>query len=179
MRTGTKQRTVLSRTGMLCILLAIAAITGCARRHDDRAGGRTRAMSETETNRQIIRSHFDEQAHAGILVSLTLFPHHFHKNLASLNLLGERQIQILAANADRRPLRLHVAAGDVDEELYEARLAAVRERLALAGIEHVAFLDAPPAATAISSDRAIRALQREQQVMTAERDVRPGTSAGR
>jgi hypothetical protein len=136
-------------------------------------------MSEAEVNRHIIYSHFEEQAHAGILTTRTLYPHHFHANLPALNLLGERQINLLAANSDTHPLRLHVAGGDVDEELYKARLATVRDRLALVGIEQVEFLESPPTAQAMSSDRAIRAMQRERQAAPAERmDTDAGTGTG-
>ena len=112
----------------------IALIGGCkaAEKHDDAA------EAEVRVNAAIVQMHFDEQARAGAITGRTVYPYHFVPDQARLTPLGEEHVRTLAlalAEPDGKPVRLNVRRGDASTELYDARVAALKDRFADAGVE--------------------------------------------
>ena len=131
---------------------AMTLIGGCngkAKQDED-------ADAEARVNTAIVRMHFDEQARGGATTGRTIYPYHFVADQPSLTPLGEEHVQTLAqalAEEDGKPVRLNVRRGDASAELYDARVTALKERFAEAGVEadRVVFADGLGGGKGISS----------------------------
>jgi hypothetical protein len=124
---------------------AAAALTvsgGCNNKqtHDEAS------EAEMRVNAAIVQMHFDEQARAGAITGRTIYPYHFVADQTRLTPLGEEHVQTLAlalAEEGGQPVRLNVRRGDASSELYDARIAALKDRFAAEGVEadRVVFAD--------------------------------------
>lgn len=92
-----------------------------------------------------------------IVAQHTLYPYHFASGSAQMNDLGARDLNVLADHFLKAPGDLNLRRGDASQPLYEARLKAVLERLAAAGVKGgaVAVKDGPPGGAGMSSERVI------------------------
>jgi uncharacterized membrane protein YgcG len=71
----------------------------------------------------------------GILTQQMLYPYHFVENSAELNELGAMDLAVLADHYRLYPGDLGIRRGHTRAELYDARVKAVREGLAMAGVD--------------------------------------------
>ena len=131
---------------------AIALIGGC----NGKAKQDEAADAEARVNTAIVRMHFDDQARGGATTGRTIYPYHFVPDQAGLTPIGEEHVQTLAqalAEEDGKPVRLNVRRGDASTELYDARVAALKERFEEAGVEaeRVVFADGLGGGKGISS----------------------------
>lgn len=76
-----------------------------------------------------MKSYTDEAMINGVLAERTVYPYYFYHDTPHLTELGKRNLGILGAYYSNYPGPLNVRQGGVSEELYEARIAAVREHL--------------------------------------------------
>ena len=111
---------------------------------------------EMRVNAAIVQMHFDEQARAGSIMSRTIYPYHFVADQTRLTPLGEehvRTLELALAEEGGKPIQLNVRRGDASTELYEARVEALKERFAAAGVEadRVVFADGLGGGKGISS----------------------------
>lgn len=92
-----------------------------------------------------------------IIAQHTLYPFHFVSGSAELNSLGQRDLNVLANHLVKSPGDVNVRRGDAPQALYEARVKAVLERLAAAGVQggSVAVKDGLPGGDGMPSERVI------------------------
>lgn len=107
---------------ILCGLLAWAA--GCE----------TGAASH-ETSVRIVRSINDMAIQNAIVAQQTLYPYHFVRNSSRLNELGESELAVLANHYREHPGTLNIRRSGTPDELYNARIQAVMDALAQAGVD--------------------------------------------
>lgn len=118
---------------MFCGLSLMTAINlGCAGSKDEQIP--VPKVEDDVMNKKVITSSYDAQINAGIRRDRTIYPYHFVTEEADLNDLGRDQIDALTADLTKRPVRVNVPKFDNDEELHEARVAVVRQRLVENGI---------------------------------------------
>ena len=135
------KRTILHATATAAAAAALA-LGGCKNKNaQDQAGD-----AEMRVNAAIVQMHFDEQARGGTITGRTIYPYHFVADQTRLTPLGEEHVQTLAlalAEEGGKPVRLNVRRGDASGELYDARVAALKDRFAAAGVdaERVVFAD--------------------------------------
>ena len=143
------------RTKLLLLLLA-APLAAC-RSSAPRA-------AETQPNAWVVDAYRKATLERAIVVQRTIYAYHFEAGRAELNPLGERDLAVLAAHFRTAPGDLAVRRGGVGDELYQARLAAVRDGLMQAGVdlERVALADAAPGGDGMSSERVHTILKRPE-----------------
>jgi hypothetical protein len=96
----------------------------------------------------------NESVDNGILAQHTLFPHHFVVNAARLNELGRRDLGVLARHFLTAPGEVNVRRGTVTAQLYEARVASVRQHMIEMGVdpERITISEGLPAGSGMRSD---------------------------
>ena len=96
-----------------------------------------------------------------IVVQSTLFPYHFVPDSAELNELGQRDLLVLARHFEKHSGTLNVRAGDGAPSQAEARIRAVIEALAAAGVarDHVLVHDGLPGGDGLASARVIEIMK--------------------
>jgi len=143
------------RTKLLLLLLA-APLAAC-RSSAPRA-------AETQPNAWVVDAYRKATLERAIVVQRTLYAYHFEAGGAALNPLGERDLAVLAAHLRTAPGDLAVRRGGVADELYQARLAAVRDGLMQAGVDvgRVTLADAAPGGDGMSSERVHTILERPE-----------------
>jgi hypothetical protein len=163
---------------------AVALVSGCGS-HNKKAKAKQseaekKLRDEAELNRTVVNTALDQQVHAGITTGRTIYPHYFRADSAELNPLGEERVDILAGSLDRtQPVVLNMARGHVSDELYDARLATVRDRLVSAGVAEssIELKDALSGGEGVLSEDVLRRQALAQQQHGETRDNtsdRPG-----
>ena len=112
----------------------------------------------------------------GILTQQMLYPYHFVQNSAELNALGTMDLAVLADHYRLYPGELGIRRGNTRAELYDARVKAVRESLAMAGVDTSRMkvgTDSLPGGEGMASERVIRVLENSY-----EDSGRGGSSGG-
>ena len=96
-----------------------------------------------------------------IVVQSTLYPYHFVPDSAELNELGQRDLLVLARHFQSHSGSLAVRRGDAGTSLADARLRAVVEALANAGVgrDHVLVRDGLPGGDGLASARVIEVMK--------------------
>jgi hypothetical protein len=115
--------------------LAAAAAAGCASSAPDKTAQVDQSADEREQNRLLVRLALAENVYNGVATERVMYPKDFDPGTAKLNELGTRRVEALAYACRGGSSRVAVVRGDEPDELYEARLAAVRDELALAGLD--------------------------------------------
>ena len=89
-----------------------------------------------------------------IIAQRALYRYHFTPGAATLNALGRRDLAVLAAHYRRHPGELSVRRGESPIGLYKARVEAVVEALAEAGVpaESITITDALPGGDGMLSE---------------------------
>ncbi len=105
-----------------------------------------------------------------ILSQHTLFPYHFINNSNRLNELGEFDLNVLANHFLKNPGQLNIRRDDAPEELYQARVSFVLERLEDAGVESekITFSDGMPGGSGMPSEKILTILERENKKATGK-----------
>jgi uncharacterized membrane protein YgcG len=134
---------------------------------------------ESTLNANIVEMSFAQQIREGAVVGRTIYPHHFVPDCGELNLIGERQLEALLPTCFSGPLDVNVMRGDVSDQLYAARLDAVRARFIAAGVatDRIAFADKMPGGEGMSSERVLRLAAQEQK--RSDSSNRSDSSSGR
>ena len=125
-------------------------------------------------NSRLITSYSDFAIQNAIISEHTLFPYHFVKNGARLNELGQRDLAVLTGHFANNGGHLNIRQLGVSDELYEARVSLVRERLQDAGIDmaRISTSDGMPGGSGMPSERVLVILEEEATSIGA------GTSTG-
>jgi hypothetical protein len=126
----TKTRLIL-----LTISGAILGVCGC-NSHPANQPADPESMDTSANNRLMIKMAISENIYNGIAAERTVYPKDFVASGASLNELGMRRVETLAEVwRDGASGEISILRGDASDQLYDARLAAVRQQLADAGID--------------------------------------------
>jgi hypothetical protein len=109
-------------------------------------------------NRLLLQMALSEGVYNGIAAERSVYPKDFHPGTSTLNELGMRRVGALADACRGASGRITILRGDAPEPLYDARIAAVRQELADAGLdlERVTVAGGDHVATpGVSSGRAL------------------------
>jgi len=128
----------MNRIAIFALTTALLAATGCQDGwlpHDD----------HNKANALLVRSPSDEAIRNAIIRQRTLFEYHFVPDSPALNELGLSDLAVLIDHFSKHPGHLNLRRGNQSNELYEARMARIMERLAHAKVEvkKVSIGDAP------------------------------------
>lgn len=130
----------------------VAVMTGCI----------TYPSSEERRvqNTWLVNTLSDSAMDNAIIAQQALFPYHFVANAATLNDLGKRDLAVLAAHYGEYPGELSIRRGSTGSELYEARVQAIVESLAQAGVEtdRIAISDGLPGGEGMPSEEVLKIL---------------------
>ncbi|HEV2294157.1 MAG TPA: hypothetical protein VGR35_09890 [Tepidisphaeraceae bacterium] len=151
------------------VVLAVAG--GCRRRAD----GMGRMDAQAATNKAMMRLIYDHARQNAAIADHTIHPYHFVPNATALNPLGLQHVADLAAAYRTAPGMVTLPRGDVRDDLHQARVQVVLERMADAGVDvqRLRIVEDPqPGDPRVSSARATRLL------LQAEVGAGSGTSAG-
>jgi hypothetical protein len=131
-------------------------------------------VDERLINTELIRSFHDVAWQNAIISQHTLFPYHFVDNGAELNELGRRDLAILASHFKEKPGRLNVRHDNVPDQLYEARVDLVVDRLKQAGIEieRLSISDGMAGGSGIASERVLILLEKPYESVPARTTTR-------
>jgi hypothetical protein len=156
----TQAKTVKWMT--LIASLALAVIWACAATNSEMSG---RAPSNGWLSNAIC----DAAIRNAIIAQRTIFPYHFEPDAATLNELGQRDLEVLTAHFQTQPGQLSVRRGKVAPELYDRRVRTVLEALVATGIDEarIAVSDAPPQGDGLPSEQVLRILQQGARKTTA------------
>ncbi len=135
-----------SRLVLPCSALLLIGCEGGERIHDDAPYGSTGVPMVQMMNTESVDN--------GILAQHTLFPHHFVVNAAKLNELGRRDLGVLARHFLTAPGQVNVRRGVATAQLYEARVATVRQEMIDVGVdpERITIDSGLPGGSGMSSD---------------------------
>ena len=150
-------RPILTLAGALVLALSGGCRAPAAQGSENRLVGAsnmwiTPAYTETAAQAAVIREH-------------TLYAHHFERDGAALNQLGQRDVHWLAqhylANPFGLPVSLNVRCAGVPEALYERRLESVRAAFEQQGLDAslIAIEDGVPGGDGLASSRAREAVE--------------------
>ena len=116
-------------------------------------------------DRELVNTVNDTAIQYAIISQHTLFPYHFVNNSNRLNELGEFDLNVLANHFLKNPGQLNIRRDDTPEELYQARVSFVLERLENAGIESekIAFSDGMPGGSGMPSEKILTILDLERE----------------
>jgi hypothetical protein len=158
-------------------------MSGCSSKPKEAEATQLTVPPEREENVAMIRGVFEQQSREGSVISRTIYPHHFQHHAADLTIIGKRRLDAMAAHAPGMPIEIQVPRGDASDALYEKRLAVLRSRLVLDGIDPqlVTFADDKlPAGDGVASDHvnmlAVEERNSRQQTQTSNRRSGGGNS---
>ena len=100
---------------------------------------------------------------AAVIKESALYSHHFMTGSTKLTQIGSRDVDILSRHFLEAPGALVVKRGDASEELYEARLEAIKEKLLAAGVDSERFTvsDGHPGGRGTSTNKLIEVFEKE------------------
>lgn len=151
----------VSSLAALALALVFASAAGCAK---DKAA-KVPKEEERDLNRAIVNSSFAHQITAGARVDRTVYPHHFIVGEAALNELGRKQIDALTSEVTTREFQVNIPRSESDDDLHEARVQMVRDRLAASGVEpeRIAIVDEHPGGPGLTTAVLVSALEGQGQ----------------
>ena len=122
--------------------LCLAVLAGCStgKSHSSRVEA-SRIDSGT-----LSTAYTEEASENAVLRQRTIYPYHFVNGTPRLNDLGRREMSILARHYRFQPGAINVVSGDIHQDLYNARIEAVRAVLIDVGVEEslITIVDNPP-----------------------------------
>lgn len=138
--------------------LLTAALTAGCKSKNERHAKVDESSDSINHNRLLVRLLLAENVYNGTAAERAIYAKDFDPGRSTLNPLGTQRVKTLV-NASRDSTgHIVIVRGDAPDELYEARIATVREELASAGLN----ADEVPIATdthvgggSVSSDRAL------------------------
>ena len=167
MTTTNRKRNGLMWTTMAALALSAAAAIigggGGCKSSDQHEAQVEESANLSEQNRMLVRWTMAENVYNGIAAERAIYSKDFDPGTAVLNRLGVLRAQTLADALRDSTAPIAVLRGDAPDELYDARIAAVRQELITAGLkaEQITLAkDVPVAGGATPSDRALLSYQR-------------------
>jgi len=141
--------TMMTMTVLFCVVTV-----GCQENMAERP-------SDHLVDSQLMISYNDIAIQNAIVTQHTLFPYHFVKNGAELNELGQKDLAALTSHFIKYPGHLNIRKHNTTEDLYDARINMVRERLLVAGIdmERISISDDMPGGSGVASERILIILE--------------------
>ena len=130
-------------------------------------------------NKQLINTYNDIAVQNAIVSQHTLFPYHFVENGAELNELGQKDLAALTSHFIKYPGHLNIRRHNTAEDIYDARVNMVRERLQEAGIamERISISDDMPGGSGITSERVLVILEKASKgISTSTTSFSPGAN---
>ena len=111
-----------------------------------------------------------------IIAQHTFYPYHFIPNASALNELGEQDLEVLAAHYRYHPGPINIRRGSGPQDLYEARVQAVRKYLIEVDIDddRIVFSDGLPGGRGMPSEQVLKILARGAEETGSKKG---GTSA--
>ncbi len=162
------------RFSTIPVLAACIAMAGCDKTqpHPDNHAAVNQSMV-----RMLNRSAIDE----AIISQHTLYPYHFVRHDATLNELGQRDLDVLLSHFLTYPHAsrpLNVRQGRTSDELYERRVGRVLQIIKDAGLdaETVEPADDHPGGEGAASGRVIRIMERSRDGMSLDGNASGPTS---
>jgi len=146
-------------TTIMLALVVAALAAGCvawdeeaAEMRADNVARRASYMEEAEIN--------------SILRERTVYPYYFYQRTHHLTGLGKRNLSILGAYYSNYPGPLNIRRGGASEDLYEARVAAVRDHFREWNIEieEIPIEDGFPGGEGMPSERVYEMLQEDAEL---------------
>ena len=112
-------------------------------------------------NSSLINSYNNMSVQNAIISQHTLYPYHFIKNGAELNELGNKDLMVLAKHFTKHPGGLNIRRDNISEDLYQARIDFVLERLKEENVdvERVGISDSMPGGSGMPSEKVIVILE--------------------
>jgi hypothetical protein len=150
----------MSSSRFLILVPAAALLLACTEAHDPPGSTRTSAPQAMAVDRMAINDIRDAAISNALITQHTLFPYHFEAGRETLNELGVRDLDSLAAYYRGRPGDLNVRRGGVSDELYHARLQTVSDRLKADGVDvsRLKITDAPAGGSGMPSEQVVKIL---------------------
>ncbi len=129
-------------------------------------------------NMWMSRTTSDAQRDNALIAQHTLYAYHFVPDSPTLNDLGFSDLSILASHYRQNPGRLSVRRQDASEDLYNARVAGVRDFLQKSGVpmDRMVIEDVLPGGGGAASERVIRSLEKETKATGAASSSAPQTT---
>jgi hypothetical protein len=133
---------------------------------------------ERVMNTKLMTTYSNTQIQNAIISEHTLYPHHFVKNGAQLNELGERDLAVLSGNFAMNGGHLNVRKLDASDKLYQARVSVVRQKLEDNGIDtnRLSISDGMPGGSGMPSEKVLIIQQRVSEAVDTGTTGGTGTS---
>ena len=137
----------------LVIIATVTALAACAARKDPRVS----TPDLKQGNEWLVRDYFNQQADNGLLADRTIRENHFLANSSEFSDLGVRDMAVFARHYRQDPGHLNIRRGGATDELYSARVTAVREYLEDRGValDRVTVSDGPPTGDGMDMETAL------------------------
>jgi hypothetical protein len=164
------KETVMNSIRSLTACVLAMSLFGCQAQkppppdHDLRPNKPVR-VSDREMNAAMVHGYAMTHIDAAVIREQMLYPYHFVVNGASLNELGQRDMDLLARHYMNNPGHLGLRRGEESKDTYDARVQAVLDSLKVAGVrmDRVKITDGMPGGDGISSDRVVLILEKMKQ----------------
>jgi hypothetical protein len=124
----------LATAGLLGAAVAAAGGGGC-KSNDSRDEDVDISADLVEQNRLLVRLALAENVYNGIAHERAVYPDDFEAGTAQLNRLGQQRVEMLIDASRNSTQPVAVLRGGADDQLYAARVDAVREELIDGGIQ--------------------------------------------
>jgi len=150
------------RTAVTTAAIGVGLLAGCEGGWIEEERVELDRMSRADV--ALVQAHYDVGIRRAVIEQHTLYPYHFVANAAQLNDLGRHDLAVLAEHYQEHPGPLNVRRGETPEGLYDARVAAVRNALADAGVHaKIDPADALPGGRGMASEKVIQILEDESK----------------
>ena len=110
-----------------------------------------------------------------IIAQHTFYPYHFIPNAPALNELGEQDLEVLAAHYRYYPGPINIRRGSGPQDLFEARVQAVRQYLIGIDIDddRIVFSDGLPGGRGMPSEQVLQILARGAEESGSKKGAKP------
>jgi hypothetical protein len=129
------KRTVWSLATAGLLGAAVAATAGGCKSNDKRDEDVDRSANLVDQNRLLVRLALAENVYNGIAHERAVYPDDFEAGSAHLNRLGEQRVEMLIDASRDSTQPIAVLRGGADDQLYAARVDAVRQELIDGGLQ--------------------------------------------
>ncbi|MBA7588160.1 hypothetical protein ES708_30210 [subsurface metagenome] len=122
-------------------------------------------LDKSLINAELVNALNDTAMRNAIISQHTVFPYHFLKNSDKLNELGERDLAVLAGHFKDNPGQLNVCRNNTTENLYQARVDFVLNRLQETGVavDRISVSDGMPGGPGMPSERVLSIMESKDQ----------------
>jgi len=117
------------------LLGAAVAVGGGCKSNDNRDEEVNTSADLIDQNRLLVRLALAENVYNGIAAERAVYPDDFEAGSAQLNRLGEQRVEMLVDASRSSTQSIAVLRGPADDQLYAARIDAVRQELIDGGLQ--------------------------------------------